>query len=61
MLENYKDILTIKELCEVLRIGKTSPYKLIRSGEIPSRIICGKYKIPKKAVMEYVEDFTKIA
>ena len=43
MLENYPDVLNIKEVCEILRISKKTAYHLIKEGEIPYR---GDYQIP---------------
>lgn len=55
MLNKYNDILTVEELCEVLRIGKNTAYKLLKSGEIKSIKIGKIYKIPKKSVRKYFE------
>ena len=59
MLNNYNDILTVRELCEILLIGKNTAYKLLKSGEIKSVKIGHVYKIPKKYVKEYILKFTK--
>lgn len=53
MFENYSDLCTIKEMCEMLNIGKTLAYELIRKGTIPSRMIGGKRAIPKNAIIRY--------
>lgn len=58
MLNKYNDILTVEELCEVLRIGKNTAYKLLKSGEIKSVKIGKIYKIPKKSVRKYLEKNT---
>ncbi len=55
MLNKYNDILTVEELCEVLRIGKNTAYKLLKSGEIKSIKIGKVYKIPKKFIRKYLE------
>lgn len=55
MLNKYSDILIVEELCEVLRIGKNTAYKLLKSGEIKSIKIGKIYKIPKKSVRKYLE------
>ena len=54
MLENYMDVLTVEELCDVLKIGKRLAYKLLRNGEIPSLKIGRIYRISKAAVIEYL-------
>ncbi len=58
MLNKYSDILTVEELCEVLRIGKNTAYKLLKSDEIKSIKIGKIYKIPKKSVKKYLEHNT---
>lgn len=55
MLEKYKDVITVDDLCEILRIGRNSAYKLLRSNEIPSRRLMGKYIIPKTGVIHFLE------
>ena len=54
MLKNYKDILSVEELCEILSIGKNTAYRLLKSGEIKSVRIGKIYKIPKKYVKAYI-------
>ena len=34
MLEQYDDILTIHNLSELLKIGSTQAYRIVRSGKI---------------------------
>ena len=48
MLENYQDILEIKDICAVLRIGRKTAYKLLQSGQIPYRKVGRNYKIRKE-------------
>lgn len=57
MLNRYKDILTVEELCEVLKIGKNTAYALLKSGEIKSVKIGRVYKIPKKNVVKYLTKY----
>ena len=54
MLKNYKDILTVKDLCEILDIGKNTAYRLLKSGEIRSVKIGKVYKIPKDFLIKYL-------
>lgn len=56
MLEQYKDVLTVEELCEVLQIGKKLAYRMIRSGEIPARRLGRIYRISKKSVIDYLSN-----
>ena len=59
MLNKYSDILTVEELCEVLRIGKNTAYKLLKTGEVKSVKIGNIYKIPKCYLKEYILKTTK--
>ena len=54
MLKNYKEILTVKDLCEILDIGKNTAYNLLKSGEIKSVKIGKIYKIPKDYLIRYL-------
>ena len=54
MLNKYKDILTVKDLCEILGIGKNTAYRLLKNGEIKSIRIGNKNKIPKEYLLEYL-------
>ena len=54
MLKNYKEILTVKDLCEILDIGKNTAYNLLKSGEIKSVKIGKIYKIPKDYLIKYL-------
>lgn len=54
MLNQYNDILTIDELCEVLMIGRNQAYKLLNSQELQGFRIGKIWKIPKIAVGDYI-------
>lgn len=54
MLNEYNDVLQIKDICKILHIGKNTAYKLLKKQEIPNRIIGGKYIIPKQGVIRYI-------
>lgn len=55
-LENYDDILTFKELKEVLKIGKNKCYELLNQNVIPSLRIGNAYRIPKINVINYLQN-----
>lgn len=55
MLDNYQDVLDIKDMCQILRIGRKTAYKLLQTGEIPYRKIGRNYKIRKEAIINYLE------
>lgn len=60
MLNYYDDILTIAELCEILMIGRNRAYELLKTGELKGFQIGRTWKIPKKAVEEYILKCSKL-
>jgi len=34
MLEKYKDVLTVKDVCEILMIGRNTVYELLWNGSL---------------------------
>ena len=48
MLNNTKDILTLKELQELLHIGKNTALRLVQSGEIEAFRVGNQWKIPQR-------------
>lgn len=48
-------LLTVKELAEVLRIGRSSAYELCRQNEFPVIRIGKSIRIPSKALFEWIE------
>lgn len=56
MLESYAELITIDELCELLMIGRTTAYRLLRSNEINAFKIGKVWKISKASVERYVKE-----
>ena len=54
MFEEYGDMLSIDDVMEMLGIGRNSVYELLNSGELKGFRIKGKWKITKRAVVEYI-------
>ena len=55
MVEEYPDILTVKEVMEVLGISRNTAYYLIQSGEMPAFKIGKKlWRIRKKDLADYL-------
>jgi len=54
MLENYSDMLSIEDVMEILGVGKNATYDLFRTGEIPAFRLKKRWKIPKKALIDYI-------
>ena len=53
---NYPDILTIKDIQSILRIGRTKAYRLIKDGSIKHIDKLKPYRIPKVYLIEYTEN-----
>lgn len=54
MLENYRDVLQIKDIMDILTIGRNSAYKLIGNGSIKSLRIGRNIRIPKAYLIDYL-------
>ena len=55
-LENCPDVLTPAEAAQVLRIGRTTMYRLIRDNEIRHVKIGRKILIPVKYIKIFIEN-----
>ena len=55
MFKDYNDMVTIDEVCEMLRIGRSKAYGLLRCGRITGFKDGRLWMIPKTSVIEYVE------
>ena len=54
MLEQYKDVLTIKDLKEILPIGTNNIYKLINTNTIKHIRVGNRILIPKVNLINYL-------
>lgn len=54
MLEEYNDILTVEEACEVLRIGYNAIYALLGSGKLRGYRNGRVWRIPKESVKRFI-------
>ncbi|MBR0148670.1 MAG: helix-turn-helix domain-containing protein [Lachnospiraceae bacterium] len=54
MLENTPGILTLKELMQLLHIGKNNALRLIHDRIIEAHKISGKWLILKSDIEEYI-------
>lgn len=59
MFERYSDILTVKELCEMLKIGRNTAYELVRANIIQNVQIGRQIRISKKSVIDYIDRMSK--
>ena len=56
MLNNTKDILTLKELQELLHIGKNTALRLVQSGEIEAFRVGKQWRILKGSLLKYIKN-----
>ena len=54
MLNNTKDILTLKELQELLHIGKNTALRLVQSGEIEAFRVGKQWRITQNSIKKYI-------
>lgn len=56
MFQEYDDIVLVKDLMKMLKIGKNKAYRLLQSGQIKARKDqTGYWIIQKMAVIEYTK------
>ena len=54
MFNKYPDVVTVKDLCEMLNIGRNNAYRLLRNGNIKYVKVGKVYKIPKKFIIDFL-------
>ena len=52
MLEKYDDLLTVKEVAEILRVSENLVYKMIKNNELRVYRFGRDYKCPKAWLIE---------
>lgn len=55
-VNNIPDILTVNDLQETLKIGRSAAYKLIENNKIKHFRVGNAIRIPKVALIEYIEN-----
>lgn len=54
MFEQYDDVVTVRELCEMLHIGRNMAYELVNNQTIACVRLGRKILVPKRSVIEYL-------
>ena len=54
MFKEFPDVLTVKDLAEMLKIGRNSAYDLIKTNQIHSIKVKSQIRIPKQSVIDYL-------
>lgn len=54
MFENYNDLLSVEELCEILCIGRNRAYELLNGKIVRGFRIGRTWRIPKASLEAYI-------
>ena len=49
-----EDVITVKEMMDILAIGKNTAYKLLHDGAVKSFRIGKTYKVLRKSLQDYI-------
>lgn len=47
--------LTVAEVASIMRVSKMTVYRLVHSGELPAVRVGRSFRVPEKAVHDYLE------
>lgn len=51
-----KEVMTVKELCDYLRLTKMTVLKLLNEGQIPARKVGGSWRILKSEIEKFLKN-----
>lgn len=54
MLENYGPVLKVNDVSEILGLGLSSVYDLLRTGELEGFLMKGKWFIPRESISRFL-------
>ncbi len=54
MFDNYDEILSVEDVCQMLYIGRNGLYRILASGDIKAFQYGRTWKIPRKAILDYI-------
>ncbi len=55
MLNDYPDLMTVKDLQKALQIGRSKAYSLVNTGAVRSLHIGNAIRVPKKCAIDYID------
>lgn len=58
MLEQFPDILTVKDLQDILSVGRSKAYAILHSGKLQYITIGRQIRIPKKYLLDYLRELS---
>ena len=53
--EDKGKFLTVAEVAEIMRVSKMTVYRLVHGGELPAVRVGRSFRVPEKAVHEYLQ------
>lgn len=56
---NSEKLISLKEVMNILKIGKNTAYKLLNDNKIEAFRIGNKWKIPRTSVDKYIQSQTR--
>lgn len=54
LINDYPDVLSVKDLQNILRIGRSATYALLRENKIKTLKVGNRYIIPKQSVIDFL-------
>ena len=54
MFSKYDDIVSVKDVMEMLHLGRVTVYNMLKSARIHTLRVGKKYDIPKKSVIDFL-------
>lgn len=54
MLEQYNDVISVDQVCEILHIGRNTVYTLLKTNRIRNIRVGNKYIIPKRSIIDFL-------
>lgn len=55
MFNDYPDLMSAEEACELLRVGHNTVYQLLNTGKLKGIRIGRIWKISKQSVIEFIQ------
>lgn len=55
------EILTVKEACQILRVSKTTLYRIVRENELKAVKVRNSIRIKKDDLLSYINNYGHIA
>lgn len=59
MLNNTPDILTLKEVCATLKIGKNTALKLLQNSDLEGFRVGNQWRVTKESLFAFIRRFSK--